>query len=435
MTLLKNKKVLILGLGQYPKGSGVSAALYCAKKGAEVLVSDLKGPKELGTNVAALKKYAHVSFRLGEHRVHDIDWADIIFRNPRVRRSSPEMKRAHILGKHIESDISYFMSLCEAKIIGITGTRGKSTTSTLVYEMLRASGKKVWLGGNILISPLTFISKVKRQDVVVLELSSWLLETTGERGISPDIACITNVMRDHLNSYENMDEYAEAKAQIFRHQNEKGILILNARDAFCKKWAKEAPGLVKFFTKKQMPGMRYRGEHMQANIAAAIETAKAAGATNAGIKKALAQFTGLKDRQEVVAIKKGVTYINDTTASTPDGVIAAIKTFAPFSKNVHLIFGGNDKELEYGVVTKYIKKYHVYVALLPGTAHEKIVKEFKKLHVVYTDVVDMKSAFILHKKNAEKGDVILLSPGATSFGQFAHEFERGEKFRELVKKI
>lgn len=452
------KKVLILGLGQYPKGSGVSAALYVADQGAEVLVSDIKQAHELGTNVARLKRFKNVSFRLGEHSLGDIDWADIIIRNPRVRQNSPEMKRALKLGKRVESDISIFLQQCSSLVVGITGTRGKSTTSTLVHDMLIASKKQVWLGGNILVSPLTFIDKVQKKDIVVLELSSWLLETTGAVALSPQIACITNLMRDHLNSYENMEEYGEAKAQIFRHQGPKDILIVNADDEFCRGCAKEAPGHVEFFSKKKKAKsaawiekgqlmmrdkekdivlvscdrLQVRGDHMYANMLAAALTARAAGCSVMGIRQALLNFTGLQDRQEIVAVKAGVTCVNDTTATTPDGVIAAIRAFAPHMKTMRLILGGSDKELDFSELSQELKKYTVSIALLPGTAHDKFSASLRRARVAYTDVADLSQAMNMHFTAAQQGDAIILSPGCASFGAFANEFERGEVFRSFV---
>ncbi len=451
-------RVLVLGLGQYPKGSGVSAALYAADQGADVLVSDLKQEQDLGTNVSRLKRFKNVRFRLGEHRLADIDWADIIIRNPRVRQTSPEMRHALELGTRIESDVSLFLRNCPATVVGITGTRGKSTTSTLVHDMLAASKRTVWLGGNILVSPLTFMDKVGPKDLVVLELSSWLLETTGAVGLSPRIACITNLMRDHLNSYENMEEYGEAKAQVFRHQGPDGTVVLNGDDAFCRERAAEAPGKVLRFTFRKRAGsdawvekgalmMKYLGkpailakiedlqvggDHMYANMLAAALTARAAGATLAGIRSTLLAFQGLKDRQEVVAVKGGVLCVNDTTATTPDGTIAAVEAFAPAVKTLRLILGGSDKELEFDGLADVLHRHRVAAALMPGSAHDKLAAALRRAGVPFVDVAGLAEAMALHVETAKAGDAIILSPGCASFGAFANEFERGERFRELV---
>lgn len=451
-------KVLILGLGQYEKGSGISAALFYARAGADVLATDLRSETEIAANVARLKKFKNVRFRLGEHRLEDIRWADVVVRNPRVRADSKEMRLASKLGKKIESDISLFMRRCPCPVVGVTGTRGKSTTSTLAAKMLKASGFRVWLGGNILVSPLTFLSKVRRSDIVVLELSSWQLEATGDAGISPHVACITNLMRDHLNSYQGMEDYGEAKAQIFRHQKPDDALIVNDDDAFCRSKIHEAPGRIQLFAGSRRKNidawigkdaliMRFgarnaelvrldrlhvSGSHNHLNMLAAALTARSAGGSLSGIRSSLKAFRGLPDRQEVVARKHGITFINDTTATTPDGTIAALRTLAPNYKTLHLILGGSDKELEFAGLAKELKGMNVDIAMLPGTAHAKLGGALTKARVAYDDVDSLAEAFKLLTLRSAKGDAVVLSPGCASFGLFANEFDRGAQFRRMA---
>ncbi|HWR00064.1 MAG TPA: Mur ligase family protein, partial [Candidatus Methylomirabilis sp.] len=202
------RRVLILGLGQYPKGSGVSAALLFARLGARVTVTDLKTRKELTANVKRLSRYKNVRFVLGRHRLEDVRRAEIVVANPRVRPSSKELALAQRLGVPVTSDVALFLERCPAPVIAVTGTRGKSTTSSLIASIMSGAGKTAWLGGNILVSPLTFLSKVKPRHVVILELSSWQCESLGSSK-APHIAVVTNLMRDHLNTYEGMDDYAE----------------------------------------------------------------------------------------------------------------------------------------------------------------------------------------------------------------------------------
>lgn len=456
------KNVLILGLGQFPKGSGISAALYALKMGAHLRVTDKKSAKDLEANVKRLKKFRGIEYIFGEHREQDIIWADIIIRNPGIRNSSPELALARRLGKQIESDISLFLAACPALTVGITGTRGKSTTTTLVYEMLQAHGKRrAWLGGNILVSPLTFIDKVKPDDVVVLELSSWLLETTGEVGLSPQIACITNLMRDHLNTYDSMEAYGEAKAQIFRHQGPEGIAVLNADDAFCRERIEEVPGTVKTFSAKKKKAvsawltpealwikqgnedvelisrkkLRVFGEHNAMNLLAAALVAQAAGASLKSIRSVMANFSGIPDRQEILQSIRGVTYINDTTATTPDGVIAALRAIPPRFAHSYFIMGGNDKELEFEDFAKQVKKTKPTILLLPGNASDKMAALFELKKIPYTLVDNLTEAVQAASQMAKKGDAVVLSPGGTSFGQFKNEFDRGNQFRALVKKL
>lgn len=457
MNITKQAYVLILGLGQYPQGSGVSAALYAAKLGAHVVATDLKTAKELAGNVAQLKKYKNVSFALGGHREKDIREADVIVANPRIRPDQKEMKLARKLGKPVVSDISLFLDRCPARVVGITGTRGKSTTSALIAEMLKASKKRVWLGGNILVSPLNFLSKVKSRDIVVLELSSWQCESLGVTKHPPCISVVTNLMRDHLNAYTGMEDYAEAKAQIFRHQGPSDIVVLNADDACGKQWSKEAPGCVYLFGSKKtnracvvdgwlvLDGvriietnrMKLIGEHNIKNALAAMLAAHAAGATKAGIKKALASFKGLENRLETIRTVKGVTYVNDTTATTPDGAIAAERALRERYGFLFFIMGGADKELDYQELAEVFSKDKKRIGLfvMPGSASDKLIRVCKKHGLAYECVADINVAVKRASEIAEKGDAIILSPAAASFGQFKNEFERGEKFKKAVGRI
>lgn len=425
-------KVLILGLGQYPKGSGIAAALFYARKGDEVRVTDKKTEKDIATNVKQLKKFPNVTFVLGEHRAEDVKWADVIVRNPRVRPSSSEMQLASKLGKKIESDISLFLERCPCPVIGITGTRGKSTTTSLIAEMLKATGKRVWIGGNILVSPLTFLSHVKKADLVVLELSSWQLEVMGQHGVSPHLAVITNIMRDHLDTYENAEAYAEAKAQIFRHQTPEDVVFLPADKAF-NEYAKEAPGSVVRVGTKVGVTMKLLGEHNERNAAFAVAVARAMGVKMPAIKRVLKSFNGLPNRLETIATIRGVRYVNDTTATTPDGTIAALRALAPLSKQIHLIAGGADKMLEFDEVAAVIKKTKADITLFEGTAFEKFAAALKKKRVPFQKVSSMKDAVAYHREHAIKGDTILLSPGCASFGLFKNEFDRGEQFVKIAK--
>jgi len=443
-------RVLILGLGQYPKGSGVAAALYFLRRGDDVTVADFYYTKAMDKNIARLKKIKNVRFILGRHATKEIKKIDLVVRHQRIRSSEPELVAARRLGIPVKSELSVFLEKCPAPVIGITGTRGKSTTTALIHAMLcrgtacRApTGGKTWLGGNILVSPLTFLSKIKPTDIVVLEMSSFQLEGLGDARVSPHIAVWTNLMRDHLNTYPSMKEYAEAKAQIFCHQKSTDTVFLPSDHAF-DRYAKQAPGQVYRFGKKGSPEARLvknsklklLGEHNIKNAEAAAAVALKLGMDRKAIKRALESFAGLPDRLETVAIKRGVRYVNDTTATTPDATIVALTGFrfqvSGFRK-IHLIFGGADKELKFDEVARMIKKHpNVKVTLLPGTAHAKIVKAFRSARVSYEDVKDLKAALSFIRQNIKSGDTVLLSPGCASFGFFKNEYDRGEQFKKLL---
>jgi UDP-N-acetylmuramoylalanine--D-glutamate ligase len=399
----------------------------------------------MDANIKALKKFKNVRFVLGKHKLDEIKKAHLIVKHQRLRQDEPEVKMARKLGKVIDSELSIFLQACPCPVIGITGTRGKSTTTAMTHEVLWASRKwrEVWLGGNNLVSPLTFLAHVKKNDLVVLEVSSFQLEGTGEAGVSPHIAVWTNLMRDHLNAYPSMVEYAEAKAQIFRHQDADDVVFFPTDKSF-DEYAKEAPGNV-VRVKKEKFVLSIPGEHNQMNASFAAAVAKELGVPSSKIKSALKKFKGLPNRMETIAVKNGVKFINDTTATTPDGTIAALSSYGfpktktytdPKANFVHLIFGGADKELEFDEVSKALaKRTDVAVYLLPGTAQEKITKAFKKAGFgISMNVKDMEEAFTHIKSFAKRGDVVLLSPGCASFGLFKNEFDRGEQFKKLVKK-
>jgi len=428
-----------MGLGSYKEGSGISAAKFFIERGDNVLITDLKSRPELAAQIKELENFCEKNkksppeFVLGEHKKENFKNVDLVLRNPGVPKDSPYLKMARENRAEIETDVSIFMKNCPAIVVGVTGTRGKSTTATLIYEFLKDAGKKVYLGGNIKISPLSFVGKVKKGDIVVLELSSWLLENFAEKKLAPHVAVVTSIYPDHLNTYKNMAEYIAAKKNIFARQLTEDYLVVNGANAETKKW--QGPGKTIKFYKKDAPksGIKLRGDHNLENIAAALAAAKIFKVPDASVKKVLREFGGLPDRQELIAERAGVKYINDTTATTPDGAIAALRTFGGAKKNIILIAGGKDKELEYDKLAKEIKKYCKVVIFFPGTATDKI--KFQISNLKFQMAENMKEAVKQAAALAVRGDIILLSPAAASFGLFKNEFDRGEKFKAAVKKL
>jgi UDP-N-acetylmuramoylalanine--D-glutamate ligase len=361
-------------------------------------------------------------------------------------------------------DSSLFFKLCKNPIIGVTGTKGKTTTATLIYEMLKSAGKnpiKVGIGQTSVLDKLALL---KKDSVVIFELSSWRLSALGRAKISPTIAVFKNIMRDHLNYYKTMEKYLDDKKFIFSSQKPKDWLIINGDDEVLLEISKEAKSQVMKFS--YFPMKRNRaifiedeniffndgidvkkliavkditipGRHNISNVMAAIGASLAFGLSIAEIKKALKELKGVPHRLEFVRELGGVKYYNDTAATIPDAAISALNSF---EQPIILIAGGTDKDLDFENLAKEIVEKTKKVVFLKGDATDKILGRISKIlkpeQVEDMTVVDsMAKAVGLAKEYSEKGDVVVLSPGAASFGLFANEFDRGEKFREEVKKL
>jgi len=449
-----------MGLGLH--GGGLAVAKFLAKRGAILTLTDLKSKQQLSAPLKQLKNYK-IKYVLGKHRLADFKSADMIIKNPQVRRDSPFILEAQKHKVPIETDLSLFFELCpSAKTIGITGTKGKSTTTSLIYKIIKANKKGAILGGNIRISPLDFLSKIKKETPVILELSSWQLEGLEGRKLSPHYALITNILVDHLNTYKNMADYAKTKTLIFRFQNPDDVLILNKDNEQTKAMAKLAKAKVYWYSQgklnknengtfadkgwlifqnkgkkeKIMPinSIQLSGKHNLSNVLAAICLTKIFGASSKIIKKVISEFKGIEGRLESIRELKGIKYYNDTTATTPDAVIAALNSF---KQKVVLLAGGTDKKLNFKELAKAIKNKVRVLILFEGTATKKLVAELKKINfnqdLIFVD--SMKEAFKQAKYILQNGDIFLLSPGAASFGLFINEFDRGEQFNREVKRL
>lgn len=435
----KNKRVTVMGLGLH--GGGVGVAKFFAQQRAKVLITDTKTRKQLKDSIKELKNFKNIKYVLGKHRVGDFKNADLVIKNPGVPKDSKYLKTAKKNKIPIETDVGLFFELCPSdKIIGITGTKGKSTTATLIAELLKQKHKVV-LAGNIRASVLEELPKIRKDTVVVLELSSWQLEDLKKHKTclpagrkAPHIAIITNVMPDHLNRHRGMKDYIKAKKLIFKFQKPGDLLILNNDDKIVRRFTRESNAKSIFYSKlqalKYLKYIHLAGEHNLYNISAALTVAKIFKISDKSIKKVLTEFRGIEGRLEFVKEIKRVKYYNDTTATTPEATIAALKSFS--TNRIVLIAGGTDKNLDFKKIVKEITKRVKSLIFLPGTATEKLKKELKNNWV---DVKSMKEAVKIANKQAEKGDTVLLSPGCASFGLFQHEFDRGEQFKQCVKSL
>lgn len=473
----KDKRVVIMGLGVYPRGTGIAAVKFFLSRGARVLITDLKTKKMLAPRVREVVRIwstytgkAHRPvFVLGRHRLRDFLTAEYIFQNPSVPAESPFLSRARHNGVPILNDWSIFLNAHRPGLfIGVTGTRGKSTTTTLIYRMLKKKYQQVRLCGNIGVSPLTFIDTY-RGEPVVAELSSWLLHHFASVKKSPHVAVVTNIMRDHLDKYKSAREYIADKENIFRFQrppalnggNERAgrrtpsVVVLNYDDPIVRRIAKKARGTVVWFSlKKRLPRwvplrrIKLLGDHNRANVLAACASGDALGIPRRAMIQIISSFQGLPGRLELVCTVNGVRYYNDTTSTTPDATIAALRTFASPSRSLvrarnrkrgrsqHLVLiaGGTDKRLNYRRCAENIQNYCKALILLPGSATKKMLREAKKLKLAIpvVRVANMRRAVRAAHTHAAHGDVVLFSPGAASFGLFINEFDRGRVFMKAV---
>src|SRR5258708_2375825 len=254
---LRGKRVLIMGLGLH--GSGIASARYAAQQGAQVRVTDLRSAEVLAPSIATLAGLP-IEYILGEHRNEDFQWAEIVLRVPGVKRNSPYLQLARAHGAQIEQEIALFFSACPGRIIGVTGTRGKTTTSTLLYELIKATGQPTVLGGNVSgVETLSLLPTLTPQTQVVLELSSWQLEALEPHQISPTVAVMTNIYPDHLDTYDSMADYAAAKANIFRHQHADDLAVFNYDNEWTRQMGAEAPAERTWFTSLARGGSFQRG--------------------------------------------------------------------------------------------------------------------------------------------------------------------------------
>ncbi len=448
MKYFKGKKVVIMGLGLH--GGGASAARFFCKQDAKVLVTDLKTKDQLKDSIKKLKDLS-LKYVLGEHREEDFKEADLIVKNPGVPEESSFLKIARENNVPVETDVNVFLELTQALIIGVTGTKGKSTISSLIYEILKGEKEDVFLAGNIGISPLEILSETSKDSWVILELSSFELEYLKK---SPHIAVVCSIHPDHLNRYKDIEEYIEAKKKIYQFQDSEDFLILNYDDSLVRQM--RGKGQTFFYSKKSVPeenagcflrgdgiffdkegrplaevgDLQIKGEHNISNALAAISVAKIMEIPEEKIRRGLSNFSGVRDREQVVLEKKGVQYVNDTTATIPEAAIYALKRYA--GRGIILIAGGENKGLGYEKMAEEINKKAKCLILLPGSASEEIKKE---IGIELILVESMEEAVAKASEKAVEGDVVLMSPGAASFNLFDNEFDRGRHFIKSINKM
>lgn len=433
--VFKGKRVIVMGLGL--QGQGLWAAKLASKQGAKVTVTDLKTAKELAPSLKKLKGLP-IKYVLGKHREEDFVKADLIIRNPAVPTDSRYLQIAQANQVPIEMEISLFFQLCPARrenIIGVTGTRGKTTTTILIGKILREAGFDTAVGGNIPEKPaLSLLGRIKPETKAALELSSWQLEGLAPHKISPHIAVITNIYPDHMNRYQSMADYIAAKKLIFAFQKSGDYLILNKDNLPTKRLEKLAKSKVVYFSSSELPGsigssIKLKGKHNLENLAAAVVVGRIMKIGSKTIQAAVKDFKGVPHRLEFVRKVDGVSFYNDTCATIPEATMAALSIF---NQPIILIAGGADKNLDFSQLAQKIKDSTVKsIILLEGAGTVRLKKTLDKKLILGT-FNDFKKAILAARRIAKPGDVVLLSPACTSFGMFKNEFNRGEQFRRVV---
>ncbi len=445
-----------MGLGT--RAGGVGVARYLASAGALVTVTDMKSESELRQPMRDLDGLP-IRFVLGRHDDHDFtsDGADIVVRNPGVRRGSPYLQLARETGVRVEMEMSIFLRACAAPVIGITGTKGKTTTASLCGEMLRHWDDRTVLAGNMGVSAVSELTRIGSDTPVVLELSSWQLEALDEHRLGPQIAVLTNISEDHLDAYSEFADYAATKRSIARHLRATDTLVVNLDDPEASPAIAQTNAAVVPFGSgdRGKPGawvddheivwrgqdsaerfsipdrLPFLGTHQRLNAAAAIAAVLARGAPPSAVRDGLASFDGVRNRMEVVGEFDGVTFINDSAATAP---IAAIANLTGLSiRRIHLISGGHDKQTDLVPLAAAAVSLAASIHLLGGSATPELQSLIEQRGgTPLGPYKSMGAAVRSAIERAGPGDVILLSPGCASFGLFRDEFDRGDQFRENV---
>ena len=454
---IKGKYVAIMGMGI----SNTPLIKYLMDLDANITVFDKKTEEEL--DKALIEEYAiqGVKFSLGENYLKNLVGYDIIFRSPSMRSDTPELEKELDRGAILTSEIEMLIDLCPGKIIAVTGSDGKTTTTTLMYKMLQEANYHCYLGGNIGIPLFAKIDEMKPEDIIVLELSSFQLMTLKK---SPQIAVVTNVSPNHLDIHKSYEEYIEAKKNIFKYQDKDGIVVLNYDNDITRDFSLEAKGEVRYFSTKvklddgvildndiiKISDGKIRtqiintdeilllGRHNIENACTAIAAVKDLVPPEC-IVKVLTTFKGVEHREEFVRTINGARWYNDSIGSSPTRTIAGLLSF---KNKVILIAGGYDKHLDYTDLGRYIVD-HVKALILLGQTREKIKvatcaelanRENKiDLPIIECDTLEeaVKSAYDI----AKEGDTVFFSPASASFDMFKNFEERGNKYKELVEKL
>jgi UDP-N-acetylmuramoylalanine--D-glutamate ligase len=420
---VRNKRVTVAGLGRF--GGGIAVSRWLVEQGAEVLVTDKASAAVLADSIRQLDGLP-IKFRFENQPEEDFTQTDLVVASPAIPPSSPLLQAAKSAGVPVTTEIRLFVERCPATLIGITGTKGKSTTTEMLGRMLKTAGP-VWVGGNIGKSLLDDLPKILPGHLVVLELSSFMLEHLGEMKWSPQIATVTMVSSDHLDWHGSQEAYVNAKRNIVRFQPEDGIAVLNEENDLAISFANYTKAkLVRFGLKGRRPfELAIAGSHNQLNAQAAFFTAYLCGVTWEQAQAAIKDFRGLTHRLQLIHESAGVRFINDSIATIPEAAVAALKSFPP--KTVIQIVGGSKKKDPPIDDLCAALSERAKAVLCIGETGPKIAAHVPGSIISGT----LAQAIATAKSIAADGDIVLLSPGYASYDQFVNFEQRGDEFTRL----
>jgi UDP-N-acetylmuramoylalanine--D-glutamate ligase len=455
MDTLQGKRLVILGLAR----QGKALARFAAEAGARVTVSDLRPSSQLQPALEELDGYNNIDYVLEEHPMSLLAKADVLAISGGVPADAPIVQAARSQGIPVTNDSLIFMERSPATVIGITGSAGKTTTTALTGLMGQMSGRRTWVGGNIGRPLIADLHKMDSGDLVVQELSSFQLEIWTH---SPPVAAVLNITPNHLDRHRSMAAYAGAKAQILRHQTANDVAVLAADNPGVMALQPEVRGRLRLFSLRwrvkdgafidqgqlwlrdgeretavcRLDEIRLRGWHNVLNVLAAVVLADSVAIPVETMRQAIRNFGGVEHRLEQVATVNGVQYVNDSIATAPERAIAAL---ASFKEPLLLLAGGRDKDLEWAEWARQVRQRVKTVILfgeLAGLLESHLTQDLPGLpEPRLIRVANLEEAVAAAAATAESGDVVLLSPGGTSFDAFADFAERGERFRALVHQL
>lgn len=431
-------------------GRGIGDAAYMSKAGAEVLVVDAASKEVMQPAIDQLNEYTNITWKFGPYDFADFKDADFILVGAGAPLDEPVLIKCKEAGVPLKQSAALFAELSKVPIIGVTGTRGKSTVTHMIHHVLSfITGEPILLGGNVRgISNLQLLTEVKEDSLCVMELDSWQLQGFGWAEISPAVAVFTNFMPDHLNYYgrdgkteaEAMDDYFNDKAQIFLHQEESGTFITTP-EVFAR--AETLPRVtlgqevvladVSILPEDMLLSMP--GEHNRLNAALATEALRAVGLTDEEIFEGLATFPGVEGRLQLVATIDNIRIYNDNNATTPAATTVALESLNSGNKNIILIAGGADKKLDVTELAYAITRHCKNIFFTPGSGTDTLLPYLDGGDVGVSIMGDLSTAVREAKALATAGDIILFSPAFASFAQYKNEYERNDEFLDLIEKI